>query len=437
MSAPVVTRSRRGLVGLLIADGVSILGTRMSALAVPWFVLVTTGSATAAGVAAFAELGPYVAAQALGGPALDRLGAWRTRVGSDLLAAAGAATVPLLWAVGALPFGALCAVLAVVGVARGFGDIAGYVLVPGVVERAGTPMARATGLHDGVRRVAGLVGAPLAGVLIAVTSAPLVLVVDAVTFATASLVVLATVPRSAQPARTEPAPAAAGTSAVRTYVTELTAGFRFLRGDRLLLGIAVMVTVTNTLDQAASSVLTPVWASDVAGSSVALGLISGAVGVGAVTGNVVAAWLGPRLPGRLTFGIGFLLAGAPRFAALALATTVSPVLVVAVVAGMGAGVLNPIIGAAEFARVPRELQARVLGSLNAVAWLGMPVGGLVAGLAVDHVGLVPTLWGAASLYLVTTLAPFVFPAWKALDEPVVELEVGFANSDGVGATPSG
>lgn len=435
-AVPTAPRSRRGLVGLFAADGVSTLGTRMSGLAVPWFVLVTTGSGTAAGFAAFAELLPYVVAQALGGPAVDRLGAWRTRVLADLVAAVGVALVPLLWAVGALPFGLLCAMLAVVGVARGFGDTAGFVLIPGLVERAGTPMARATGLHDGVRRIAQLVGAPVAGVLIAVLSAPAVLVVDAVSFAAASLIVLTTVTRAAQPERS-PRPAPATTSPVRTYVAELTEGFRFLRSDHLLLGIAVMVTVTNLLDQAWSSVLSPVWARDVADSPVALGLIAAVFGIGAVAGNVVAAWLGPRLPQRLAFGVGFLVCGAPRLVALALSTTVSPVLFVVVLGGIGAGVLNPIIGAAEFERVPRALQARVLGSLNAVAWVGMPFGGLLAGLGVDHVGLVPTLWAAAAVYLVTTLAPFVFPVWKELDRPSAPASPSTPNSDGVGATPSG
>ena len=183
--------------------------------------------------------------------------------------------------------------------------------------------------------------------------------------------------------------------------------------------------------------LTPVWARDVAGSPVALGLISAALGIGAVTGNVVAAWLGPRLPTRLTFGVGFLLAGAPRYIALAVAATVSPVLAVVVFAGLGAGVLNPIIGAAEFERVPRELQARVLGTLNAVAWVGMPFGGLLAGLGVDRAGLVPTLWVAAGLYLATTLAPFVFPAWKELDRPAgAEMAVPSSSLE-VGSTPTG
>jgi len=36
-------------------------------IAIPWFVLTTTGSAALTGVVAFAEMAPYLVAKALGG----------------------------------------------------------------------------------------------------------------------------------------------------------------------------------------------------------------------------------------------------------------------------------------------------------------------------------------------------------------------------------
>ncbi|MDQ1614137.1 MAG: hypothetical protein QOJ60_76, partial [Actinomycetota bacterium] len=208
------------------------------------------------------------------------------------------------------------------------------------------------------------------------------------------------------------------------YVASLREGFAHLRADRLLLGIAVMVLVTNLVDQASGSVLMPVWSKDVTGSSVALGLMAGVFGIGAVSGNLVLTWLAPRLPRRTTYGWCFLLAGAPRFFVMALAGSVSPVLLVLAVAGFGAGGINPILGAVEYERVPAHLQARVLGALGALAWAGIPVGALAGGLAVETLGLRPTLVVAGLVYLVTTLSPFVFPAWRgmerAVDEPVHE-----------------
>ena len=78
-------RSHTGIVALFTADGISFLGTRMSALALPWFVLVTTGSAAKTGLVAFAEMLPYVLVAGLGGPLVDRVGARRVAIGANLV----------------------------------------------------------------------------------------------------------------------------------------------------------------------------------------------------------------------------------------------------------------------------------------------------------------------------------------------------------------
>jgi MFS family permease len=419
-----MSRDRRGIVGLLTSVGVSLLGTRMSFVAIPWFVLATTHSPTRTGLVAFAEMTPYVMVQAMGGPVVDRVGARRISVLTDMIAALCFGTVPVLHVLGDLSLPLLATLVAVGGSCRGAGDAARDVLVPGVGELAVVGLERSSGLYDGVSRLASLIGAPIAGVLIAVTSATSVLAIDAGTFLISAVVVRWLVPLSAQP---PPAPADDGDITNPSYFTSLAEGFRYLRGDRLLLGIAAMVAVTNLVDQAGGAVMTPVWAIQVAHSSVALGLIGGAFGIGAVAGNALSTWLGSRMPRRLTYGIGFLLCGAPRFVVLAVAATVSPVLIVMVISGLGAGGINPILGAVEYSRVPRHLQARVLGAVGATAWVGIPVGSLAGGALVSGIGLRGALLSAAVLYGVTTLAPFVFPVWREMDQ-----ELGHGTEEGEG-----
>lgn len=107
--------SRRPLVALLSATGISGVGTRLSMIALPLFVLATTGSATRTGIAAFAEMGPYVVAQALAGPVSDRLGGRRVSVVCDAFSAVVVATIPLLHLLGALHFATLLVLMAVAG----------------------------------------------------------------------------------------------------------------------------------------------------------------------------------------------------------------------------------------------------------------------------------------------------------------------------------
>ena len=420
-TAPSPGRRRFPLWAYLVAEVVSTTGTRMSMVAIPWFVLTTTGSATVTGAVAFAETLPYVVVLALGGPVVDRFGAWRVAILAGVTAAALVGAVPALYAAGALGLGALVVLVAAAGAVRGF-ETSTYVLLPSLAETAGMPLTRATGLHDGMNRTAGMIGAPLAGVLIAVSSAPAVLAIDAASFLVAAALLAAFVPRSSQPPssveerdRETGDGAAPSVGPGRAYLAELRDGFRFLLHDRLLMGIGVMVLLTNMLDQAYSAVLIPVWVHDELGTPLALGLLFGVFGIGAVLGSSVFAWLGPRLPRRRSFAWGFLVAGAPRFFVVAMAVTLPPVLAVSFVAGLAVGAINPSLAATEYERIPRHLQARVIGALAAVAMAGIPIGGLLGGLAVTRFGLDAALVALGAVYLVTTLTPFVFPVWREMD----------------------
>jgi MFS family permease len=253
-----------------------------------------------------------------------------------------------------------------------------------------------------------------------VWSAPAVLLIDAASFLVAGLLIALSVDGSVEPSR-----GGTATSEERLgYVAELREGFTFLRRDRLLVAISLMVLVTNLLDQAYSVVLVPVWVRDELGSPLGLGLVGGVFGIGAVAGSALFAWLGPRLPRRRSLAWGFLAGGAPRFLVIALAVTLPLVLAVSLLAGLGAGAINPALSSTEYERVPEHLQARVLGALGALAWAGIPLGGLVGGVAVDASGPTATAWVLGGVYLIATLAPFVLPVWREMDgSPVEDAEV--------------
>jgi MFS family permease len=418
-----------GLVGACFASG---LGTAMAAVAVPWLVLELTGSAVLTGVVGFAQLAPYVLLQATAGPLVDRAGLRRSVLVGNAIAAVAlgvAAAVVAFHAAGpdagttagasasasaatasAAGFWPLAALVAVSGAARGLADAATAPLLPVVAEAARMPIERATGVYAAGNRGALLVGMPLGGALVALVGAGGVLVVDALAFCVAVVIVASVVPAVAGRQG-----GATGSLGLRTYAHQLAEGMRFLRTDRLLLGIVAMVAVTNLLDEALTSVLLPVWASDRGHGSAAFGLIGGALGLGALIGVILGAWLGPRLPRWATYAICTVLSGAPPFFALAAWSSVPAVLAVAVVCGALGGVLNPIVGAVQFERIPPRMHARVLGAVKASAWVGIPFGSLVGGALTAAVGLTAALLLSGAAMLLMTLAPFVFPAWRGLD----------------------
>ncbi|MCW2852001.1 MAG: transporter permease [Nocardioides sp.] len=406
---------RRPLYGWLAADALSVTGTRVSMIAVPLFVLETTGSPTKTGLVALAEALPMVLAKVLGGPLIDRLGPRRVAITCDVGSVAAVGAIPLLYDAGLMAFPLLLVLVAIAGALRGPGDAAKHAMVPTLVTEAGVPMERATGLASTVERTASMLGAGLGGLLVAGLGAANALLVDAVSFGLSALVLAwATRPlgaaSAARPAsdveEADPAP----------YVEQLRAGWRFLRGDRVLLGITVMVALTNLLDAAWASVLMPVWAVETGNGAKALGLLFAVFSGASAIGALVAAVWAARLPRYATYLVAFLVCGAPRFVVMALDSPLAMVAAVAVAAGFASGFLNPILGAVIFERIPAPLVGRVSSLTTAMCFALLPFGGLLGGVLIAVGGLPFAMAACGVAYFAVTMLPALDRRWREMDE---------------------
>jgi MFS family permease len=403
--------SRRPLSLLLTANVISVTGNMLTVVAVPWFVLQTTGSPARAGLVAFAGTVPVVLAALLGGPLIDRLGLRRTSVISDVVCAAAVGLVPVLHLTVGLAFWQLLLLVAISGLFHAPGETAREVLMPQLAEHAGTTIMRASSAYESASRGARMLGAPLAGVLIAVTGAADVLFLDAATFAVSALLIGAGVRGGARPTRpSEPA-------TPRGYRAELREGFAYLVGARLLFAVVVMVMVTNALDQAWSAVLLPVDARRNLGGSVGIGVVSGTFAAAALTGSLLYGAFGHRFPQRGLFIGAFLVCGFPRTAVAALVPGLAPLVVTCVVCGLAAGVLNPIIGTEMVRLVPERLRSRVFGAVTSGVLVAVPLGGLLGGYVVQYAGLRAGMATVSVLYLLTTLSPLFLPAFRQWNTP--------------------
>ncbi|MFI5825285.1 MFS transporter [Streptomyces rishiriensis] len=408
-------RSLRPLGGVLAAMAVSLSGTRISAVALPWFVLVTTGSATQTGLVAFCEMTPYVVVKAFTGPLVDRIGPRVVSWTTDLASATAAAAVPLLHALHLLSFPLLLVLVAMIGAVRGPGDLAKEVMVPEAAERGRVPLERATGLSGVTERLASTVGPAAGGSLVALLGPLTGLVVNAGCFAFGSVIIALALPRGMGHAVEEAASQAGETGS--GYWRRFGEGFTFLRSEPLLLTVIVMVGITNLLDAAFATVLMPVWAKESGNGPTAIGLTGSVMGAAAVGGSVIAAVAAQRLPRRAVFFTGFLLAGAPRFLILASDAPLGAVLAVFAISGFGSGFLNPVLGAILFERVPRRMLGRVNALGDSLAWAGIPLGGLLAGAAVAAVGLVPVVLASGAAYFLTTNLTGLRPEWREMGRP--------------------
>jgi MFS family permease len=360
------TMKRLPLFSLFAANAISLTGNVMAAIAIPWFVLQTTGSAAQTGLTGFFTILPVVIAGFLGGTLIDRMGYRRTSIVADIASGATVAVIPLLHLTIGLEFWQLMALVFLGGLLDAPGGTARMALLPELAKQCDMPLERATSLGHVVERGSRLLGAPLAGVLIASLGTVNLLWLDAASFAVSALMVAGAVKGdSTRP----PEKTRSG------YFEEVLQGLTFMRRHPLVLSMITIVMITNFLDSA----------------------------------------IGHRLPRFATFVAMFVLTSLYAWA-FALFLPFPLILVAAALAGLGAGPLNPIIGTVIFERVPGGMRGRVLGTLQAGAWLTMPLGVLLAGGLTEWLGLRPLLVALAAIYMLATLSMLIIPALRDLDK---------------------
>ncbi len=390
---------------LFTANAISLVGNVFSAIAIPWFVLQTTGSATQTGITGFFTILPVVIAGFFGGTLIDRLGYKRTSIISDIASGVTTAMIPLLHFTIGLEFWQLMVLVFLGALLDSPGGTARAALLPELAEQAGMPIERATSLTHIIERGARLVGAPLAGILIAVMGTENVLWLDAASFFVSAGIIWFAI-AGKKPVEKE--------NKSSGYFDELRDGLRFIAHDKLILVIVIMVMLTNFLDAIFGGVVQPVYVKQVYGDAIGLGLLVAANGGGAVIGGLIFAAIGHRLPRHATFVAAFILTGL-RFWFYLFYPPLAVLVVTGLIFSIGAGPLNPILGAVEFERIPPDMRGRVFGAMTAGAWVAMPLGMLLGGVFTERFGVSPILIALGIAYFIVTLSMAFIPTMKEMN----------------------
>ena len=408
-SAGTTQRNRLPLSAFFLGSVISYVGDTLTLLAIPWFVLQTTGSVTQTGITAFFSVVPMALSAFFGSALVDRLGYKRTSVIGDLASGLTVVLIPLLYSTVGLAFWHLLALVFLGGLLKSPGVTARFSLLPDLAESAQMPLARANALTEGVYRVSSFLGAPLAAVLITFIGASNLLWFDAASFGCSALLIGLGVPATP--------PLMQAGAGVRRYLAEVWESVRFLERDALLLTIVLTALITNLLDGAPNAVVEPAYIKSIFHSPLPLGLLLAALGGATFVGTLIFGAIGQRFPRRLTFGLGITLNGVLRFWGL-LVPIIPVLLVLHAIAGLVFAPVNPLIDTVLQERVPAEMRARVFGTASAGVLVGIPLGTVASGYLVAWVGLQLTLEIMGALYLVTALSLLIHPALRQMGKPM-------------------
>ncbi|MFY0635398.1 MAG: MFS transporter [Vannielia sp.] len=357
---------------LFSSTSVSNLGDGVSAMAVPWLASLLTRDPLLIALVPFAASLPWMLFAIPAGALVDRSDRQALMVRADILRmllTVGIVALALRMPEGggAGPVLALAGLAFLLGSAEVVRDNAAQTFLPAVVEPG--DLETANGQLWSAEQVAGhFIGPPLAGFLIA-WAVPAPFVLDAVTFALAAWLVWAiATPRRVLPAR-------------RRLREELAEGWRWLRGQALLLRLAVMLGLINFMHMMWLTVLV-LFSQEILGLNAAgHGLLLAVGACGAVLGGM----LGPRVSGRL---------GATATVRLALCLMPLPFFMIGlgahpVLAGLAlfmeavAGMLWNIVTVSWRQRmIPDALMGRVNALYRFFGWGMMPLGALAGGAVV-------------------------------------------------------
>jgi MFS family permease len=371
----------------------------MRFVALPLLAVRITGDPRQLGLVATAEQLPWMLLSLPAGALADRVDRRRLLVAVDtartVLAAAfavavalGAATVPLLAAVGFL-----------LGCGQTLYNAGWSGVVPGLVEPADRPRANGR-LQAGAMVADSLVGSSLGTALFAVV-AVLPFAVDSVSFALAALLVLLLpggLPRRDGPSAVPPV-----RPGLRGLLAETGEGVRRLAGHRLLRTLCLTAATGNLVMAGVTAVLVLYTRQVLHLGPVGYGLLVGAFAIGGTAGSLGA----PRLVGRLgnsrTLVVTLVGSGLALGAA---GLTTDWRWAGAAVVCYGALTLAWGITSVSIRQelVPERLLGRVSMAYQMVANGCMALGAALAGLVAHAWGLrAPMLCGAAVLLLITPL----------------------------------
>lgn len=387
--------NRQPVYWMLIANLISNLGNNITTLAIPWFVLETTGSATKMGLVAAATLAPMVISTFVGGTLADRMSHRQLAVMSDVLSGVTVAAIPTLYFTIGLNITALMLLVFLGAIFDGPGMNARSAMIPKLARQAGVSLERVNSGFGIGRSLIDLIGAPIAGLLIALIGSASSLWITAVTFTISAAIVRIMLPATARP---EPSGA--------SMISDMREGLRFLLQSRLLRSIVVSAAALNMVFSPLFTIGIPVYIQNIGRDAGTLGLLMTGVATGVLAGSLIYGWIGERLPPRLTVIVSLMLLTIPLFG-VAMEPPLPLMWTLIFLINFGSGVVNPLLITFFHRHTPEAILGRAFGTFISAAMLASPLGMLIGGALIASQGFsFATLAGAMVVAAAASLLAF-------------------------------
>jgi hypothetical protein len=267
---------------------VSAFGTQVSALALPLLaVSVLQLHAFAFAALSAIEFIPFTFLSLPAGVWVDRLPRRPLLIVADWGRALALATIPIVYAFGALTVWQVYAVALVTGALTVFFDVAYQSYLPSLISRE--QLNEGNAKLELTRSTAQLGGPGLAGILVSALTAPIAVAVDAASFALSAFSITAIRRHEERPTRS---------NATRSMRREIIEGLRYVLGHPYMRPSLIYVAISNFFTNGLFAILILYAVRQLHMSAAEIGLMFSLGNAGFLVGSVV----GPRTSRRIGIG---------------------------------------------------------------------------------------------------------------------------------------
>jgi MFS family permease len=387
-------------------QGISLIGTWMQRIALPWLVYHITGSVFLLGLVGFAGQIPTFLLAPVAGVFTDRWNRYYVLIVSQVIAMLQASVLTWLFYTGSIQVWHIVVLNIVLGIFNAFDVPSRQSLVIDLVEKK-EDLGNAIALNSLMFNGARLIGPPIAGILLASAGEGICFLSNAVSY----LFVIASLLLMRVPVRKRPK---SNTHILRDMQEGFNYAFKFapIKHLILLLGVVSLMTMPY-------SVLMPVFAKEVLhGGSNTFGYLMGAAGFGALIGGV---WLASRRTilrmGRLVpiaaavSGAGLIAFSVSRYLPLSL--------LMMLIAGLGMMLHTASSNTILQTIVDEDKRGRVM-SIYTMAIMGTaPFGSLMAGGLAKIIGAPNTILAGGIICIIGAVIFFRrLPDLKNIVHPI-------------------
>ena len=336
----------------------SAVGTWMQRFAQQWLIFDLTGSAFYLGLDMFVGTVPLLLFTLIGGVTADRYDRRHLLMASQTLQMVCAITLTILVVIGAVELPYILALSFTTGLAQAFGGPAFQSLMPGLVPRHTLPNAVA--LNSIQFNLAQSIGPFIGGLVFTTLGLAACFGLNSVSFLV--VIVVLGLMRLPPPNRANRKPIA----------EELKGGLRFV-SHGVCLALTILAACTTSLGLPIRAFL-PIFAGD----PETLSQMMTCLGIGAVFGALVVAWLGKfdRMGATLLWVLALFGATITTFALFPVSLVSYALLVLA---GAALLVVFSLTASLVQLTVPDELRGRVMSIYLMAFRGGLPIGSLVSG----------------------------------------------------------